>query len=162
VEALGTELVRALALQGTGWLLFCLATIAGVLIFRKLLEVQATSVENIKEADKLRQDLQEKRIVEAKETVAVLHEGAQANQKLADSVGVRTETLNRVVELQMAIEKDIENNNANWQLRMAALDKAFAEIRQLMVDCKRTANMMVSLVPEREASATHQRRRSDA
>lgn len=137
MEALGTELVRALALQGTGWLLFCLATIAGVLIFRKLLEVQATSVENIKEADKLRQDLQEKRIVEAKETVAVLHEGAQANQKLADSVGVRTETLNRVVELQMAIEKDIENNNANWQLRMAALDKAVDEIRRLMVDCKR-------------------------
>lgn len=137
METLGTELVRTLALQGTGWLLFCLATIAGVLIFRKLLEVQATSVENIKEADKLRQDLQEKRIIEAKETVAVLHEGAQANQKLADSVGVRTETLNRVVELQMAIEKDIESNNANWQLRMAALDKAVDEVRRIMVDCKR-------------------------
>jgi hypothetical protein len=137
VEALGTELIRTLALQGTGWLLFCLSTIAGVLIFIKLLGVQATSVENIKEADKLRQDLQEKRIIEAKETVAVLHEGAQANQKLADSVGVRTETLNRVVELQMAIEKDIENNNTNWQLRMAALDKAVDEIRRLMVDCKR-------------------------
>lgn len=137
MDALAAELFRALALQGTGWLLFCLAAIAGVLIFRKLLEVQATSVENMKEAEKLRQDLQEKRIIEAKETVVVLHEGAAANQKLAESVGVRTETLNRVVELQMAIEKDIESNNTNWKLRVDALDKGIEEIRRLMVDCKR-------------------------
>ena len=137
MENLAAELIRSLASQGTGYILFCLSTTAGVLIFRKLLEVQATSIENMKEADRLRQELQEKRIIEAKETVNVLHEGAAANQKLAESVGVRTETLNRVVELQMAIEKDIENNNENWQLRVVALDKAIAEIRQLIVDSLR-------------------------
>jgi hypothetical protein len=137
VDVLATELFRALALQGTGWLLFCLSVIAGVLIFRKLLEVQATAIENMKEAERLRQDLQEKRLVEAKETVNVLHEGAAANSKLAESVGVRTETLNRIVELQMAIEKDIESNNANWKLRVDALDKGIEEIRRIMVDDKR-------------------------
>ena len=144
MENLAAELIKSLASQGTGYILFCLSTVAGVLIFRKLLEVQATSIENMKEADRLRQELQEKRIIEAKETVNVLHEGAQANQKLAESVGVRTETLNRVVELQMAIEKDIENNNDNWQLRVAALDKgvellskAISELRQLILDSLR-------------------------
>lgn len=137
MDVLATELFRALALQGTGWLLFCLSVIAGVLIFRKLLEVQATAIENMKEAERLRQDLQEKRLVEAKETVNVLHEGAAANSKLAESVGVRTETLNRIVELQMAIEKDIESNNANWKLRVDALDKGIEEIRRIMVDDKR-------------------------
>lgn len=137
MDVLATELFRALALQGTGWLLFCLSVIAGVLIFRKLLEVQATAIENMKEAERLRQDLQEKRLVEAKETVNVLHEGAAANSKLAESVGVRTETLNRIVELQMAIEKDIESNNANWKLRVDALDRGIEEIRRIMVDDKR-------------------------
>lgn len=137
MESLAYELIKSLASQGTGYILFCLSTIAGVLIFRKLLEVQATSIENMKDADRLRQELQEKRIIEAKETVGVLHEGAQANQRLAESVGVRTETLNRVVELQMAIERDIENNNENWQLRVAAIDKGMSELRQLVIDSLR-------------------------
>jgi len=136
-ESLAAELIKSLASQGTGYILFCISAIAGALIFRKLLEVQATSIENMKEADRLRQELQEKRIIEAKETVGVLHEGAQANQKLAESVGIRTETLNRVVELQMAIEKDIEGNNENWQRRVDALDKNVGELRQLIIDSLR-------------------------
>src|SRR5215207_3465839 len=47
----------------------------------------------------LANELQEKRIAEKSETINVLHAGAQANQQLAASISVRTETLNNLINL---------------------------------------------------------------
>lgn len=90
METIFAELARSLAAQGTAYTL--LVFMGGALAWVTNLWVKAKN-----ECFDLSSTLNEKRLTERSETIAVLHAGAQANQKLAESIAVRTETLNNLI-----------------------------------------------------------------
>jgi hypothetical protein len=90
MEGIIIELARSLAAQGAA---YTLLTIVGA----ALAYVTAKWVKSKQECFELSNALNEKRVTERSETISVLHAGVQSNLKLAESISVRTETLNNLV-----------------------------------------------------------------
>ena len=90
MEGLLTELVKSLSSQGPAYTLVAIAMAAAAYAVNGWIKAEGKCSE-------LSSTLNEKRITERSETIQVLHAGAQANQKLADSIAVRTETLNNLI-----------------------------------------------------------------
>jgi hypothetical protein len=90
MESIVVELARSLAAQGAA---YTLLTITGA----ALAYVTMRWVKSKQECFELTSALHDKRVTERSETISVLHAGAQANQKLAESIAVRTETLNNLI-----------------------------------------------------------------
>lgn len=90
MEGLFVELAKSLAAQGAAYTLLGLACTALAYACNRWVKAENKCFD-------LSQTLNEKRITERSETITVLHAGAQANQKLADSIAVRTETLNNLI-----------------------------------------------------------------
>jgi hypothetical protein len=90
MEGIILELARSLAAQGAA---YTLLTIVGA----ALAYVTMKWVKSENKCFELSNTLNEKRITERSETISVLHAGVQSNLKLAESISVRTETLNNLV-----------------------------------------------------------------
>lgn len=123
MEALGSELIRSLALQGTGWLVSCLLAVLVLILLRKLRDSYLACMDQYKQAEALRAELQEKRIIEAKAYVEQLHEGTQANLELARSIAARSETLNGLIDVNRRIENIV-----------SAMEKAVIEVLRRLED----------------------------
>lgn len=116
MESIFVELARSLAAQGPA---YTLLTITGVaLAYVTNLWVKAKT-----QCFELSSTLNEKRLTERSETISVLHAGAQANQKLAESIAVRTETLNNLIVVVTA--------------GTARLEHLLGEIRRLIEELRR-------------------------
>lgn len=90
LEVLLLELLRALAAQGTAYTLLTLSLVGHVYGLWLL----------FKEKDKcltLQDTLQEKRLNERSETIKTLNASTEVNRELANSISVRTETLNNLI-----------------------------------------------------------------
>lgn len=90
MEGVIIELARSLAAQGAA---YTLLTITGA----ALAYVARQWAKSKQECFELSNALNEKRVTERSETISVLHAGVQSNLKLAESISVRTETLNNLV-----------------------------------------------------------------
>lgn len=90
MEMILTELVRSLASQGPAYTMLALSLVANAYVTYLWMKAK-------NECFDLSSTLNEKRLTERSETIAVLHAGATANQKLAESIAVRTETLNNLI-----------------------------------------------------------------
>jgi hypothetical protein len=117
MEGIVIELARSLAAQGAA---YTLLTITGI----ALAYVTTRWVKSENKCFELSSTLNEKRITERSETISVLHAGALANQKLAESIAVRTETLNNLIVVVTAgtdrLERILaENKRAIEELRRA-------------------------------------------
>jgi len=141
METLATELVRTLALQGTGWLLFSLALIGNIFLLKKVKDAYDTCREQSVKAEDLQSQLYEKRISEATKYLDLLHQGTLANQKLADSISTRTETLNAVIEVVKSVERDVSElaalivaNNNEWKLRVTSVETNVSDSLRIITE----------------------------
>lgn len=121
MEGFFTEGVKQLALQGTGWMIACFMSGCVAWLARKLYSVQ-------EECQEAREALHEKRLVEARETLAALHAVAEAQGELAQSIMVRTETLKVISELVTRVEREMSTSYAHWQQRADGWEKSYEEI----------------------------------
>jgi cell pole-organizing protein PopZ len=156
---LGSELIKQLASQGLGWLLFSIACIVCYIFYQR----QQVALENCasltQRAGDLRDQLQEKRVDEARGYIKVFAEGTAANEKLAQAIAVRTETLQavsaavlqtqqtvtqmaellgRVVSLAQDTQNDQNAREAAWQVRLGQIEEIV----------KKNAQRMDSLIDE--------------
>jgi hypothetical protein len=156
---LGSELIKQLASQGTGWLLFSLACVVAYIFYQR----QQAALENCasltQRAGDLRDQLQEKRVEEARGYIKVFAEGTAANEKLAQAITVRTETLQAVsaavlqtqqmitqiseaLTKTLAVSQDLQSDQnareAVWQVRLGQVEEIL----------KKNAGRMDSLIDE--------------
>lgn len=117
MESLAIELVKSLAAQGSAYTLLAIVLIGLVVV--TTLWVKAKN-----ECFDLSSTLNEKRLTERSETIAVLHAGAQANQKLADSIAVRTETLNNLIVVVTTGNDRLERILADGLKRLEERERA--------------------------------------
>jgi len=101
MESIFLELARSLAAQGPAYTLLAIAGVALAYVTNKWIKSEGKCFE-------LSSTLNEKRLTERSETISVLHAGAQANQKLAESIAVRTETLNNLIVVVTAGTERLE------------------------------------------------------
>lgn len=123
MESLATDLVKSLAVQGTGWILFLLAAIACFWLLKKLLSAQA-------DCQKIGETLSEKRLEEAKEAMRILNEGTQANIKLAENLEQRTQTFQTVAQLVQQMRDAQTTGLAYWQERVSNIEKTMSRIEE--------------------------------
>lgn len=90
METILIELVRSLAAQGPAYTVLAIVGLALAYVVHRWIKAENKCFD-------LSSTLNEKRLTERSETIAILHAGAQANQKLAESIAVRTETLNNLI-----------------------------------------------------------------
>lgn len=114
MEGILIELVRSLAAQGPAYTLLAIVGAALAYVTTKWIQSQHTCLE-------LSNALNEKRLTERSETISVLHAGAQANQKLAESIAVRTETLNNLIVVVTAGTTRLESILADLMRRVEEL-----------------------------------------
>lgn len=128
MEGILTELVRSLAAQGPAYTLLAITLAALAYAINQWIKSEGKCFE-------LSSTLNEKRLTERSETIAVLHAGAQANQKLAESIAVRTETLNNLI---VVVTTGTER-----------LERALIDIRQHVADNRRQIDDLLRLNEER-------------
>lgn len=114
MEGVLIELARSLAAQGPAYTLLAITGAA-------LAYVTMRWVKSENKCFELSNTLNEKRITERSETISVLHAGAQANQKLAESIAVRTETLNNLIVVVTAGTDRLERILADILRRIEGL-----------------------------------------
>lgn len=120
MEGIVIELVRSLAAQGPAYTL--LAIVGAALAY-----VTTKWVKSKHECFELSNTLNEKRVTERSETISVLHAGVQSNLKLAESISVRTETLNNLVVVFTAGIDRLERALAEILRRIEGLERARAD-----------------------------------
>jgi hypothetical protein len=130
MEQLIPEGVRLLAQQGTGWVLFLFVTAGGVWVLRRLLSDQQRWMLLYEGCQKASQDIQEKRLGEARETTAALNAGAAANMKLALSMDARTQSLETLATLVTQMNRDMERNREMWLGHLSGLLGDLKDIRE--------------------------------
>lgn len=104
---LGAELIKQLATQGLGWLVACLAIIVAYVFYKQAEESGKNCSAQQEAAAQLRDQLQEKRVDEARGYIRVFSEGTATNEKLANAIALRTESLQQISALVVQIQKDI-------------------------------------------------------
>lgn len=131
------EAVRSLASQGTGWLVAIILGFACAYLFKRFQTAQNDCLAAHQVAQSQREALQEKRVIEARETVAVLNTGSQANLELARSIAARTEALNNLTQLVTQMERDMANNDGHWQQRVRGMEESLADITRRLEELQR-------------------------
>jgi len=137
MEGILTESVRTLVSQGTGWAVAIILGFACAYLFKRLQSAQEEYLLSNKLQQERREALQEKRIVEAKETVSVLNAGSHANLELARSTAARTEALNNHIQLVTQMERDMGSNDEHWQRRVRGLEQSLADITRRLEEIQR-------------------------
>lgn len=116
-----TESVKELASQGTGYILAIVFGIIAVYIYNRLSK-------QLSEDRTIRDALQEKRIVEARETVSTLYQGVQANVKMAQALDDQSSSRQAFMQLLSQMERGIERNNESWKPEVARIHNTLADI----------------------------------
>lgn len=137
MEGILTESVRTLVSQGTGWVVAIILGFACAYLFKRLQSAQEDCLLSNKSSQEQKEALQEKRIVEAKETVSVLNAGSYANLELARSIAARTEALNNLIQLVTQMERDMGSNDEHWQRRVQGLEGSLADITRRLEEIQR-------------------------
>lgn len=141
---LGIELIKQLAAQGLGWLLFALSLIICYILYLRQQSALQDCASQTKEAAMLRDQLQEKRLEEARGYIKVFHEGTAAHEKLSAAIAVRTETLQAVsavslesakkleqlVTLVSALKSEEDTREAAWAVRVSGLTADLKRIEE--------------------------------
>lgn len=156
---LGSELIKQLASQGLGWLLFGLSLVACYILYQRQQTALESCASLTQRAGDLRDQLQEKRVDEARGYIKVFAEGTVANEKLAQAITVRTETLQavstavlqtqqmitqiaEVLTKLLALSQDMQNDQnareAAWQVRLGQIEETV----------KKNAGRMEGLIDE--------------
>lgn len=131
MEGLATDVLRKIAGQeGAGWLLFVVACVAAFWLLLKLLKTQD-------ECEAARDVLHEKRITEARETIAALNSAAQANADLAKSIEARTRSIETLIQLITQMERDAKNSFDHWNRRVSGLEENLKEINGRLENLQR-------------------------
>lgn len=104
---LGAELIKQLATHGLGWLVASLTLLVAYVFYKQANESGKNCSAQQEAASQLRDQLQEKRVDEARGYIRVFSEGTATNEKLANAITLRTETLQQVSALVVQIQKDI-------------------------------------------------------
>lgn len=144
MESLGIEGIRLLAQNGVFAILFLFACALSAYLFLRLQNTQASCLELYKEGEALREQLQEKRISETRETTQMLYNGSQANQKLADGLADVTKSLNAVTQVVTQLCQSKDSNNEYWRHwannfdgKMADLSRRIEELRNALPGSRR-------------------------
>lgn len=106
--SLGAELIKQLASQGTPWLVTCLLGIVAYLFYIRAEAALKACAAQQETSAQLRDQLQEKRVDEARGYIKVFSEGTQTNEKLAAAIALRTETLQTVSQIVLQLQKDVQ------------------------------------------------------
>jgi hypothetical protein len=106
--SLGAELIKQLASQGTPWLVTCLVGIVAYLFYMRSEAALKNCAVQSETAAQLRDQLQEKRVDEARGYIKVFSEGTQTNEKLASAISLRTETLQTVSQIVLQLQRDVQ------------------------------------------------------
>lgn len=130
MEGILTELIRSLAQQGPAYTLLAITGVALAYAINKWIKAESKCFE-------LSSTLNEKRLTERSETIAVLHAGATANQKLAESIAVRTETLNNLIVVVTTGTERLERVLTDIRQQIAELRQQVAENRRQITDIMR-------------------------
>jgi hypothetical protein len=104
---LGAELIRQLATQGLGWLVAALAFVTAFVFYRQAVESAKNCAAQQEAANQLKDQIQEKRLEEARGYIRVFGEGTATNEKLATAISLRTETLQQVSSVCLQLQRDI-------------------------------------------------------
>lgn len=128
MEGILTELARSLAAQGPAYTLLTITGTALAYAIHQWIKAEVKCSE-------LSSTLNEKRLTERSETIAVLHAGAQANLKLAESISVRTETLNNLIAVVTGGTESVQ--------------RALGELRQQVVDNRMQLADILRMTEER-------------
>jgi hypothetical protein len=122
VEALAIEFARIVGAQNAGWA-------AAVGLFLLLLYQERRYWND-------RGMLQEKRIIEGKETVSTLSVGNQTSNRLAAGYEVNTKALENLKDYVTEIGRDIKANDDHWKQRALAWEAAYIKIEAIAADNK--------------------------
>jgi hypothetical protein len=114
MESIFVELARSLAAQGPAYTMLAITAAALAYVTNRWIKAETKCLE-------LSSTLNEKRLTERSETISVLHAGVQANQKLAESISVRTETLNNLIVVVTAGTDRLERALADIFRRLEEL-----------------------------------------
>lgn len=152
---IGSELIKQLATQGLGWLLLGISLVVNYILYQRQQAALENCASMTQRAGDLRDQLQEKRVDEARGYIKVFAEGTTANEKLAQAIAVRTETLQAVsasvlqtqqMVAQMAellgkviaLAQDVQNGEnareAAWQVRIGQIEETTKKNGQRMED----------------------------
>lgn len=135
MEGLLVELVKSLAAQGAAYTLLAIVGSALAYVVNRWIKAENKCFE-------LSSTLNEKRLTERSETVAVLHAGHQANLKLAESIAVRTETLNNLIVVVTAgnerLERLLAPGNDRLERMLTEIIRRL-EIGQSLLESRRVA-----------------------
>jgi len=104
---LGAELIKQLASQGAGWLLSAILLVVCYLLYMRGQSLVENCTIQTQKASDLRDQLQEKRVDEARGYIRVFAEGTSANEKLAQAITVRTETLQAVSTVSLQTQERV-------------------------------------------------------
>lgn len=150
MEGLFIELARSLAAQGAAYTLLVIVGAALAYTVHRWIKAENKCFE-------LSTTLNEKRITERSETIAILHAGTQASLKLAESISVRTETLNNLIvvvtagnerlERQLAEALKILNNmimagaprNERLELLLVEVSRRIEDNKEILKEGRRVA-----------------------
>lgn len=119
MEGLIIEAGRLLLTQGIGWVVAVLSVGGLIWLYLK------TNTDREK-AEGIRSELQEKRIVEARETVKVLHVGTEANVRMASALEEQAHSGQALLQLMTQMERDMDRNNEAWKPQVASMVAALA------------------------------------
>jgi prophage DNA circulation protein len=134
MDSLIPEGIRQLASQGTGWVLFLFASAFAFWLLSQLLKSKQICADQAAQATEAREQLQERRVEEARQTAAALGAAATTLADLASSVKDRTSTLDMLVNLVKQTARDIEQNGLRWQDRVANIDRMLDDISKRQIE----------------------------
>lgn len=130
MESLTEEGVRLLAQQGTGYVLLCFVTAGWIWYAREVTKER-------RENERIRDELQEKRITETSRTVTTLVEVAAAMKSAGTALEEGKESRVALTQLVLQLAKDIERNYESWKPEVAAIRADLAKLIQLLEELLR-------------------------
>jgi methylthioribose-1-phosphate isomerase len=135
MDGLIQEGIRQIASQqGAGWVLFLFASAFAFWLLLQLLKSKTVCAQQYAQATEAREQLQEKRVEEARQTAAALSAAANTLADIGESMKDRTNTLDSLVTLVKQTARDIEQNGLRWQDRVSAIDKTLNDISRCQVE----------------------------
>jgi PleD family two-component response regulator len=134
MEEVATESFRALASQGTGWLLFCIACAVAALLFRELLKTKESLLSIQKDCQTATEVIWRERLEEKEQALTVLHAGTVTNQKLAENLAAARQASDLVAQLITQMDQGQKVNDTHWRHWATATERTLADILTIVRD----------------------------
>jgi hypothetical protein len=128
MEAIATGAFKALAGQGTGWLLFCIASAVAALLFRELLKAKSDLLTVQQNAQAATEVVWRERLTEKEAALTIIHAGTMTNQRLAENLLAAKQANEAVALLVQQMDQGMKSNDTHWKLWAAGTERTLDDI----------------------------------